>query len=177
MIFFNKVVFVPNLINLCRLLQNHSNYTLDHCIYNDRIAVKHNIQGDYNVVRMWRTKSLFDYFYDGFTVNRFIAALDYKINDDHIKIEFLNINDDENYNINDLFLNSEESSKLTKSLVDFIKNKAVEENKTKIIIDVHSNLRLYDKYYKNNGFKVTNRKCSDNKYWVETEIILENANK
>ena len=89
----------------------------------------------------------------------------------------MNINDDENYNINDLFLNSEESSKLTKSLVDFIKNKAVEENKTKIIIDVHSNLLLYDKYYKNNGFKVTNRKCSDNKYWVETEIILENANK
>ena len=62
-------------------------------------------------------------------------------------------------------------------MIDFIKNKAVEENKTKIIIDVHSNLRLYNKYYINEGFKVTNRKCPDNKYWLETEIILENTDK
>ena len=108
MIFLNKVIFVPNLFYLCKLLQNHNNFKLDNCIYGDRIAVKHYIQGEYNIIRMWKTKTLFDYLYDDFTTNKFVAALDYKVADDHIKIEFLNINDDENISLNDFSINSQD---------------------------------------------------------------------
>lgn len=175
MIFFGKSILVTNLINVCDLLQKNIVPSTPFSYgYNDRIAINHRMQGEYNIIRIWHTKSLFDYWYDDFSTNKFIGAVDYKINDDHIKIDYLDVNDDESCaKIKDIKLNKEESNKMTKSLIDFIKNKAKEENKQKIIIDVHSNLRLYDKYYKNEGFKVTDRKCSDNPYWVETEIILE----
>ena len=69
-------------------------------------------------------------------------------------------------------LDQYESEDLITSLINFIKIMAKKENKDKIIIDVHENLRLYEKYYYYNGFDITNRKCITNPYWFEAEIIL-----
>jgi hypothetical protein len=49
---------------------------------------------------------------------------------------------------------------------------AKEECKDKIILDVHENLRIFFKYYYYIGFKTTNKKCTDNPFWVETELIV-----
>lgn len=171
--FYDKSILLSNLTDIYNLLEKDI-YTSSFAIfpiYNDKIAINHYRQGYNNIIRMWKTKVLFNYWYDDFRSDNFIGALDYKINNDHIKIEFLNIADEESYPYNQL--NSIDSDKLTKALIDFTINKAKEENKQKIIIDVHSNLRLYDKYYKYNNFKVTNRKCVDNPYWIETELVIE----
>ena len=163
---FNKVKLVPNLNILFNLLNNdYSDEYTCNFIYGERIAIKHYTQNNQNVVRIWKTNSLFDYFYSDHLspYSTFIGAIDYTINDDHVKIDFLCINDDENKNNYEMLI-------LKKSLINFIKNLANEKNKSKIIVDVHKNLRLYKKYYSNEGFKQTNRKCTDNPYWIEAEF-------
>ena len=74
---------------------------------------------------------------------------------------------------------------------------AEKENKAKVIVDVHrnsynsffvsrinanyyvfsrlhnsSNLRIFEKHYKNEGFVVTERKSRDNPYYLEAELLL-----
>lgn len=174
MIFFNKIVFVSCLQNVCQLLQNPNTFRLDSCIYDDRIAINHCISNGEHVVRMWKTKSLFDIWYDDFrhSQHRFVAALDYTIHDDYIKIQYLNVNDGEN-NPDKLYkLDSTEATTLTSAMIDFMKIKAKEENKPKIMIDVHRNLRIYEKYYKELGFMVTERKAKGNSHWIETELTI-----
>jgi hypothetical protein len=126
---------------------------------------------------MWRTKSLFNFWYDDFTNSqgRFVAAIDYTINDDNIKIEYLNINDGEDYPNKLCKLDSVEASILTSALIDFMKIKAKEENKQKLIIDVHRSLRIYEKYYRELGFIITDRKARYNSHWIESELVISGS--
>ena len=127
-----------------------------------------------NIIRIWKTKSLFDYWYDDFNNcgRNFIGSFDYTIYDTYIKIDYLCINNSETKNMYDNPLDKYDTEDLIKSLINFIKIIAKKENKNKIIIDVHQSLRLYEKYYHYNGFDITTRKCIDNSFWVEAEINL-----
>ena len=175
---YNKVTLLQNLDALNELLISGDNPSLYNCkcIYGDRIAIKHIFDKNIHKIRIWKTKSLFDYWYNNFHYchRNFIAALDYTIHDEYIKIEYLYINDSDNIINNKLYnnpLNTYESENLIESLIQFVKNIAKKENKHKIIKDVHENLRIFKKYYYND-FNVTNKKCTDNSFWVETKIIL-----
>jgi hypothetical protein len=170
--FFNKTVLLSNIKTLSYFL-NNSIISESNCVFGPRIAIKHYTAGDMNVIRIWKTNSLLDYWYDDFKTSNFIGAIDYKTCDNIIKIEYLSINDDENITSYSNFkLDKEDAYDLKKSLINFIKLVATEERKNKIIIDVHQNLRLYKKYYMEEGFVKTNRKCIDNPYWVECELAL-----
>ena len=176
---YNKVTLLPNLDALNELLINGDNPSLYNCkcMYGDRIAIKHIIYKDTHKIRIWKTKSLFDYWYNDFHYchRNFIAALEYTIHDTYIKINYLYVNDSENQINNKLYnnpLDTYESEELVKSLIGFVENIAKKENKHKIIKDVHANLQIFEKYYYYNGFNVTNKKCTDNPFWVETEIII-----
>jgi len=46
---------------------------------------------------------------------------------------------------------------------------AKKEKKKKIILDIHNNFKMYNKYYSNSGFIITNTKCIDNPFWLQTE--------
>lgn len=180
MLIYNKVTLLPNLNALNELLINNDNPGLYNCrcIYEDRIAIQYILKNNSHSVRIWKTKSLFDYWYNDFHYchKNFIAALDYTIYDKYIKIDYLYINDIGNkINIKsyDNSLDEYESKDLLKSLIKFVKIIAKKENKDKIIIDVHENLRIYEKYYYYNGFKITNRKSDNNPFWIETEFILK----
>jgi hypothetical protein len=176
---YNKVTLLPNLEALNDLLINGNNPSLYNCkcIYRDQIAIQHIREKDMNKIRIWKTKSLFDYWYNDFHYchKNFIAALDYIIHDTYIKIDYLYINDDDNiinYKLYNNPLNNYESEDLVNSLIRFIENIAKKENKHKIIKDVHENLRIFQKYYYYNGFNVTNKRSTENPFWVEIEIIL-----
>ena len=177
---YNKVTLLQNLKELNELLVlNELNDSLYNCkcpsIYENRIVIQHYLKKNVNTVRIWRTKTLFDWF-DDFTLcsKNFIGTLDYTIHDTYIKIDYLCINNSEMKNMYNNPLDEYESNDLIKSLIHFIKNTAKKENKDKIIIDVHPNLRLYEKYYYYNGFDITNRKCKNNPSWIEAEITLPN---
>jgi hypothetical protein len=167
---YNKVILLQNLKELNELLvSNESNDSLCNCsFYENKIAIQHYLKKNTNTIRIWRTKTLFGWF-DFTRSKNFIGALDYTIHDTYIKIDYLCINSEMTNMYNPL--DEYESNDLIKSFIHFIKNIAKKENKDKIIIDVHENLRLYDKYYYN-GFDITNRKCKDNPFLIEAEIRL-----
>ena len=179
--FFNKTVLVPTLQSLYNLLQKKVE-PYNFCIFADRIAIKHHTivkdtKNNYktNIIRIWKTKSFMNLWYNRFSTNEFIGALDYTIQKDIVKIDYLCVNDIDQYNVSDKCckLNDEETLELKNNLIQYIKNIAQEENKSKIIVDVHNNLRFYKKYYVDEGFVLTDRKCSDNPYWLETEYIIK----
>jgi len=178
MILYNKTILLPNLDALTDVLINNENpnlYTCN-CVYEERIAIQHHIQKGMHNIRIWRTKSLFDFWFNDFHYSgrNFIASLDYTIHKNFIKIEHLGINDREPVNLR-LYDNSfdcDDAEDIIKYLIHFVKMVGKRENKSKIILDVHENFRLYEKYYYYEGFKITERKSKGNPFWIETEIIL-----
>lgn len=175
MILYNKTILLPNLQALYELLNNNENESLYtcKCIYEDRIAIKHYTRKELNIIQIWKTKSLFDYWYDPYASRNFIATIDYRLEDTYIKIVYIGINDQERSRHTYIsYLDESDSEDLILNMVNFLKTIAIKENKTKIILDVHENLRLFLKYYYDIGFKTTERKCVDNPFWIETELVL-----
>lgn len=178
-ILYNKTILLPNLDSLNDVLVNNENpnlYTCN-CVYADRIAIQHHIQkGIHHNIRIWRTKSLFDLWFNDFhySSRNFIASLTYTIHQNYIKIEHLGINDREPVNLMlyDNSFDEDDAEDIIKYLIHFVKMIGKKEGKAKIILDVHENFRLYEKYYYYEGFRVTNRKSREDPFWVETEIIL-----
>lgn len=174
--FHNKQILVANLQIACEMLQNRIvNVKMPFCIYGNRVAIKHYKHRDTDVIRLWKTKSLFDIWYDDFISGIFVAGIDYCVNTDHVKIEYMNIHDDFCTLKNDNKLNKQESNLVNHSLLEYMKQIAKENNKNKIIVDVHHNLKIFDQYYKNEGFVSTLRTAADNPNWVEAEFNLGSA--
>ena len=105
-------------------------------------------------------------------MKNFIGALDYTIQEDHIKIDYININDDEKKHMFHSNLDQNEAEDLIKAFIQFLKIVAKKEKKNKIVLDIHSNCRIFHKYYYYQGFNITYRQCKNNPFWIETEIIL-----
>jgi hypothetical protein len=154
LIFHNKIVLVANVNELCKMLQSpHVVPPLRPCIYGDRIAIKHSMTRNTHVVRIWKTRSFLDIWYDEFSSSssQFIAAIDYKVRPDHLKIEYMNINDGFcSSGVDGITVSSMESCQLNTALIAWMRVTAREESKSKIIVDVHHNLRIFDKYYDHN---------------------------
>jgi hypothetical protein len=176
MIIYNKTILLPNLEELYELLNNNNNESLYicKCIYEDRIAIQHYIKNNMNKIQVWKTKTLFDCWFNDFDhCNKgFIASFDYTIHENHIKIDNSCINDNYHDELYDNPLNEYDSEKLIKSLINFVKKVAIKQNKKKIILDVYDNLLIYKKYYYYIGFNKTDRICIDNPFWIETEMNL-----
>ena len=176
MLVYNKTILLPNLQALYELLKNNDDpslYTCK-CMYADRIAIQHSCKQGMHSIRIWKTKSLFDYWFDDFhhSGRNFIGSLDYIIHEYHIKIVYLSVNNGRHINLYNRLLDEYEVEEIIESLIHFVKIIATKENKTKILLDVHENLQLYDNYYFYEGFEKTNHRCVDNPYWIETELNL-----
>lgn len=178
MILYNKTILLPNLDSLNDVLINNENPNLYNCncVYADRIAIQHHIRKGIHNIRIWRTKSLFDWWFNDFHYNsrNFIASIDYTIHKTCIKIEHLGINDADcaKLKLYDNPFDEDDAEDIIKYLIYFVKMVGKKENKSKIILDVHENLRIYEKYYHYLGFKITGLKCVNNPYWIEAEINL-----
>ena len=81
------------------------------------------------------------------------------------------MNNGKHVNLYNRILSIDEIDDIIESLINFVKIVATKENKTKIILDVHENLQLYNKYYYE-GFEKTDRKSVNNLFWIETELNL-----
>jgi hypothetical protein len=116
----------------------------------------------------WKSKCLYNIYYDDYSYYRKVFALDFNIAKDMLKIKHLSINNDKNS-----ITNYEESKEVNIFVYDLIKNIAIEKNVNKIGIDVHSNLKRYNYELKNDGF-ITNHdiKCYTNPNWIRAEKSL-----
>ena len=210
-IFHNKIVLVSGINVLCKLLQHphvlptpptFSMFMNIPSLYNNRIAIKYSMKSEYfqtvqsksernnstasdstylHMIRLWKTKSVFDLWYDDFNTRNFVGALDYTIHPEHIKIEYMSINEpaknsrDKMYkkllDRNNDVMTTEESDELRRAMLHFMKNLAKEEQKSKIVVDVYDNLKLFNQYYRDEGFRITDQKCSRyNPHWIESEF-------
>ena len=183
--FYNKTTLLPSLDELYILLVQGRIIQTD-CFFcvGPRIAIEHRQDGIKHSIRIWRTNSLFNYWYEELTSKNFIAALDYIIyppqEGDYVKIDYLYINDGEySGDYNNLYedpLDEIEAQDLNDNLIKFVVNIAKTNGLPRIVKDVHQNLRIYNKYFKSNGFKLTYWKCIDNPYWLETEKHISSKN-
>ena len=142
---------------------------LPKCNYDYKYIISHTIYDNnkYNFL-CWKSKCLYNIYYDDYSYYRKVFALDFNIAKDMLKIKHLSINNDKNS-----ITNYEESKEVKKFVFDLIKNIAIKKNVNKIVIDVHSNLNRYNYELKNEGF-ITNHdvKCYINPHWISAEKSL-----
>ena len=178
---YQNLFLLANLKEVYELLYYNVIPPLYNCtpFFATRIAVQHIVNKTQHRIQIWKTDTWFDYWYTDFQNcgKNLIAVMDFSLNDDvqeedTIKIDRIYVNDGSNLQLYNRILDEQDAEDLMKSLVEFVKNVAKVENKNKIILDVHSNLRIYLKYYYFLGFKTTYRKCIDNPFWMECEMNL-----
>jgi hypothetical protein len=124
----------------------------------------------------WKSRCLYNIYFDEYSDNKKIFALDFNISKDILKIKHLSINNDyydkiDNKNKNKL--NDEELMQVKFFVFDLIKNKAIEKNINKVVIDIHSNLERYNYDLKNEGFIPNfDIKSNDNPLWIQAEKTI-----
>jgi hypothetical protein len=70
-------------------------------------------------------------------------------------------------------INKTDELELRRILFGLTENVAKENNFTKICLEVHTNLRLYEAYnLKRLGYNITNQIAKDNSFWIVTEKYL-----
>jgi hypothetical protein len=144
------------------LKNNSFTYTID--INSTNYILKQDITSDLKnySLKCWLSTST----HKSYNNNYSIFSLDLIINDDNIKIEHLSINNDYYDNIKNLSKN--EVLMLRKVIFDYIEDLAISKNKTKIIIDIHNNMKRFDNELKDEGFVNSFNRCIDNYFWFET---------
>ena len=160
-------------------------------IFDNKYIISQTIYDNYKYNFLcWKSRCLYNIYYDDYSYNRKVFALDFNITRDMLKIKHLSINNDYydknsitnyynqyDYDENKLKLTDEETKEVKIFVFDLIKNIAIEKNVNKIVIDIHSNLERYNYELKNEGF-ITNHniRCYTNPYWIQAEksLILRN---
>lgn len=157
----NKTILVPSLPLVCEILTNSCNQCSCDFLYSNSCALMHNSDDNINhEINIWRTNTMFNYWHNNFNsldYDNFLVSMKYKIDKNAIIIEKIIINDNDfvnKYN-NKRFLSDIKAKKLVKSLIKYIENIAKEEEKKFIISYVSDNLKSYNKYFKDEKFKLT----------------------
>ena len=173
----NKTTLLPSFNMVCKILCNNCTECSCDFLYSNNFALMH--KSDDNIthsIKIWRTNTMFNYWYNNYDssdYNNFIASLDYQVDNDSIIINKFIVNDQDfaERNNSNRFLSDIKAKNLTKSLLKYIENYAKEEEINKIILYVYYTLKSYNKYYKSEGYKLTQRNCKNN--YIEAEKIRD----
>jgi len=165
-----KTFFVSNLKDL---ISKSNKKWLPYSIFNEKIAIKfiEDELNGINILKIWKTNTIFDYGYENFSFENFIIFLCYKKTYNSIKIESLTINEPNLKILNEL----NELNKINnviEFIINFLKKIAINININKIIIEVHKDLKIYKKIYKNIGFVLTNILSYDNPDYKQAELEI-----
>ena len=159
-------------------------------IYGDKYLIKRTVFDNYkHNLLCWQSTCLYNMYFNEYSYNRKIFALDFNIYKDMLKIKHLSINNDYNdktlktYHLNHndkdrLLLTQEESNEVKRFVFDFIESTAIENKVNKIVIDINNNLERYNCELKNEGFTPNyDTKTHSNPCWIEAEkFIYKNNN-
>jgi len=167
-----------------RLLKSLPHLSKLNSFYSDKYIIRQTVYDNYKYNYLcWKSKCLYNIYFDEYSYYRKIFALDFNITKDMLKIKHLAINNDYNdknsytnyynkyyYDKDKVKLTDEETSEVKLYIFDLIKNTAIKNNVNKIVIDIHSNLERYNYELKKEGF-IPNYdiKCYDNPFWIQAE--------
>jgi len=167
--------------SLSHLLHKNKQLTNSTAFYSDKIIFKNTFykeKKDYNIL-CWKSKCLYNIYFNEYNYENKIFNLNLKINDDIIKIKNLSINNDYydktyfyyyNHYKNNFRLNDEETNNIKKFIFNYITNYSKKNNIKKIIIDIDNNLERYKLELKDEGFIPIYH--DKNKYWITAEKII-----
>jgi len=85
--------------------------------------------------------------------SNFIGALDYYINKNNLKLDYLNAT----------------TEQVRSGLLKYAENNARGHNINKLILDVHNDSKIYNKLYKKYDFYPNGKWCDDNPFYIEIE--------
>ena len=135
--------------------------------YYDKVVVGEYVNNNNtNVLRIWKNNATvgIDKLYTG--GDRMIGALDYSVLESRFKIEFLYVIDSDSgsFSANPKYSKAKEYVRL---MILVAEAKAREMGFKTITMDTHKSLRLFSRYYKNEGFALTGNKANDHSSWLE----------
>ena len=152
-------------------------------IYGDKYLLKTTIFDNfkYNFL-CWKSKCLYNLYFNEYSYNRKIFALDFNITKDILKIKHLSINNDYNdktimtYNKyhdcadNKLILSTQESNEVKRYVFDLIYDTAINNNINKVVIDIPSDLERFNNELKTEGFIPNyDNECHYKSHWIQAE--------
>ena len=164
--FSNKMGFSKMTVyNTVSDVLNNVPYTSIFSLYYDKVIV-----GEYkifgmNVIRIWQNNKFFGIDKSFTGGDRLIGAMDYSVSPSKFKIEYLYVIDSDSgrYEADPKYVNAKEYMKLMISIAER-KAKAMGLD---ITMDTHQSLRLFHRYYDEEGFLLTGKVASDHSAWVE----------
>lgn len=140
-------------------------------LYRDKIIVaEYKIYGKH-ILRIWRNRAIVGIDRSPAGGDRMIGSMDYSMSKEELKIEFLYVVDIDSYSF-EIKPNAKEYTKL---MILMAERKAHGFGIHDITMDTHQSLRLYHRYYVEEGFFVTGEVASDNKAWVEMKKRLSRS--
>lgn len=157
--------------------------------YANKILLKKSIDNNSQYIQSWQSKCLVNFYFQEFYNYNKIFTLDFKINNDILKINNLSINNDYydkkldlylKYNFNHYDYNKyknkltdEETLQIKKFIYDYIMNYSKNNNIKKITIDIHRNFERYNLELKEEGFIPNYEiKWYSNPYWIQVEKYI-----
>jgi hypothetical protein len=166
----SAIYFYNNLNNLLYSLNTYNfknNKTNDY--YSKKIILKTEFYSDNKIYSFnsWFGTFIYEFYVNIKDTYKYIFNLDLIENDDNIKIEYLSINNDYHSKNKNNLLSDYEFLSLKRSIFNYIEDFAISKNKTKIIIDIHQNMKRFNYELKDEGFINSNNRCIDNYYWFE----------
>jgi hypothetical protein len=182
---FNKLPI--NLINILNITNTPINYYPNYLSgINDKFILKFDIDNKNNnhenFIKCCKSKTFSNFYFEDFNNNQninYIYNLQFKTDNNNIKIQRLRINNDyynnnydtdcyESYN---KIISKDEYKMIKTSIIDYLINLGKESNYKKIIINVHPNLERFDYELKDEGFIIDN-KASDNHFFKEAIKLI-----
>jgi hypothetical protein len=123
-----------------------------------------------HVLRVWKNDNCFSIDRNPLERCKSIGA-EYSVNKNRLKIEFLHVFDSDNGSLtaDPKYVYARE---YIKAMILIAERKIIESKHDRIIMDTHKSLRLFHRYYKNEGFVLTNKVSTDHRAWVETQKNL-----
>jgi hypothetical protein len=124
-----------------------------------------------HVLRVWKNDNCFSIDRNPLERCKSIGAPEYSVNKNRFRIEFLHVFDSDNGSLtaDPKYVYARE---YIKAMISIAERKTIESKHDKIIMDTHKSLRLFHRYYKNEGFVLTNKVSTDHRAWVETQKNL-----
>jgi len=160
------ILYFKNIYNINKCLKtNNLNYT-NHWLFSNYSVFLLNSNENKYFLRINK--------YNGFLKNNEpIAGIDLIIENDKIMIDYFMIYDKIFYDdlgkfYGEELLNDEEANEMKNFLLNYTEKIAKLNNLKVIQCDTHQSLKRFNYYFKNEGFELTNVRCNDNPFWIET---------
>jgi hypothetical protein len=156
---FDKITVYNNVVDI---IKNKPCKSLIPMFFNKFIVGEYKTPSGYGVVKVWKNGQLFGV--GRFSQNNIVGSLDYQVYDTIFKIGYIcvyanSLETDPKY---------ENAKKYTNLMIQIAQKKSNDLLFDKMIMDTHISLRLFYRFYKNEGFTLTGNMASDDRNSVET---------